>query len=72
MAKKEKCEDCLYWKEWTFKTKIYLERFPTNRDKGDCRIKAPIVVGTSEEGYASWPDTNSFEWCGEFDEKVED
>ena len=49
-----KCKDCGFWYEWTHK-----------KDKGDCRKNAPVVAGTSEEWYACWPDTNSYDFCGE-------
>jgi hypothetical protein len=66
---KEECGNCKFWKRWTFITEGYLAQYPENKEKGDCHKNAPAVVGTSEEGYACWPDTNSFDWCGEWKEK---
>lgn len=71
MAKKEKCEVCRWWQEWPFKTEQYLLKCPHNKDKGDCRKNAPVVAGTSEEGYGCFPDMNKFDWCGEFAERIE-
>ena len=61
-----KCEKCIWWVEWTYKTEEYLKKYPHNKDKGDCRFRDPVVAGTSEKGYTCWPDTNKGDWCGEF------
>ncbi len=67
----DKCKDCKWWFEWTHKTEEYLLNNPNNKDKGDCRKNAPVVVGRSEEGYACWPDTNLYNYCGNFETKNE-
>ena len=63
------CKDCKWWKKWTHITEAYLEKYPQNKDKGDCHKNAPAVTGLLEEGYTCWPDTDSSDFCGEFEPK---
>lgn len=63
------CKDCIFWKKWTHCTAAYLAKYPQNENKGDCHKNAPAVVGLSEEGYTCWPDTESYDFCGEFKPK---
>ena len=65
-----KCEACKWWKRWkmwTHITEAYLATHPQNIDKGDCHKNAPAVAGLSEEGYTCWPNTNSTDFCGDYE-----
>jgi hypothetical protein len=55
------CENCTHWNQWP------AERRKHTGDFGDCRRHAPVIVGTSGEGYGpDWPCTGPGEACGDF------
>ena len=50
---KSECKHCEYWKTET-----------SNQGNGECHRKTPFK--TSDQTQASWPETSSVDWCGDF------
>lgn len=60
MSREQRCETCVHWARIR------------NRGKGDCRIRAPILIPGSDDTSwdqlvaARWPRTYSSDGCGEW------
>ena len=59
MVEKPKCKNCIFWK---------LEDEENNI--GTCRVNAPPLVNSN--GFANFPKTYGYEFCGEFSDEIED
>jgi hypothetical protein len=68
-----RCDECRFW----------VRNENIEREGGDCRLKAPRMLGEvfigdksvgceAESLVASWPNTKPSDWCGEFQPKPEE
>ena len=57
----KKCGTCRFWQKWVYRSN-------PERDSGDCRIRAPVVIGVGSDFRSDWPSTSNDEWCGEWED----
>ena len=55
---KKRCAECRHWE------RDHQSMGGAPRQKGECRIRAPKLLGLGE--VRSWPRTGEHDWCSEF------